>query len=578
MSRRSQTKSSTKQQSLTHVNLRITIVQACFLAGMILLAAKAFEIQVLKSTDLTRKAENEYVRTLTIHGKRGDIVDRNHKILCTTIDTLSVAANPQKITDKKKSAASLATALQLNEKEVKKQIDTDKSFVWIKRKISPMEQEKMKALHIEGIFFKKDTIRFHPQKVLAAQTTGITGSDGQGLEGLEYRFKDELKGKTKEITIERDAAGRYYSEEKGVQEALKGDTVVLTIDSTIQYIAEAALEKAVTEHDAASGMALVMIPQTGEVLAMAHFPTFNPNSFSDFPKSSWRNRCVTDPFEPGSTMKVFVAAAALEHQLATPKSIFFCENGKYKIGRIAVHDTHKYDWLTLGEVIKYSSNIGAIKISEVMGKPLLYDTLKSFGFGQKSGIECPGETEGLLRHFNAWTPIDAANISFGQGISVSALQLLTAVSAIANGGRLMRPTIVKALLDSQGDPKRSFTPLEIRQVISKETALKTARMMRTVVEEGGTAPRAELDGYEICGKTGTAQKVKKGGGYSKKDYIALFAAFAPMENPRLAVLVVVDEPKDSHYGGVVAAPAVKTIFSDSFHYLKVPPIRNRGKI
>ncbi len=271
-------------------------------------------------------------------------------------------------------------------------------------------------------------------------------------------------------------------------------------------------------------------------------------------------------------MKVFVAAAALEHKLAHPKTILFCENGKYKVGRITIHDTHKYDWLTLSQVIKYSSNIGAVKISEIMGESLLYNTLTAFGFGKRSSIECPGDSEGLLRHYNRWKKIDTANIAFGQGVSVSAVQLLTAISAIANEGRLMRPAIIKAVVGSTGEMKQTFTPLEIRQVISKQTAKQVSQMMRTVVEPGGTATQADLKGYQVCGKTGTAQKVKKGGGYSKKDYTALFAAFAPMEKPQLAVLVVVDEPKDSHYGGVVAAPAVKTIFSESFHHLKIPPI------
>ena len=572
MTRRKQPHNASEKRATSHINRRITIIQYCFLAGMALLAVKAFDIQVLKSTDLTEKAEKEYIRTLTIHGKRGDIVDRNQTILCTTIDTLSVAANPKKVINKNQTAKKLAEILKLSAKKIEQKLNYKKSFVWIKRKTSPLEQEKLKALNIKGIFFKNDLIRFHPQKMLAAQIIGITGSDGQGLEGLEYGFKEMLKGETRELTIKKDAAGRYYNAEKNLQEKLKGDTLVLTIDSTIQYIAEAALEKAVTTHGAASGIALVMKPESGEMLAMAHFPSFNPNAFRDFPQSSWRNRSVTDPFEPGSTMKVFVAAAALEHKLANPKTILFCENGKYKVGRFTVHDTHKYDWLTLSQVIKYSSNIGAIKLSEIMGKPLLYNTLKSFGFGKKSTIECPGDSEGLLRHYNQWTKIDTANISFGQGLSVSAVQLLTAIAAIANKGRLMRPAIIKAIVDSTGEIKQEFTPVEIRQVISKSTARQVAQMMRTVVESGGTATRADLKGYQVCGKTGTAQKVKKGGGYSKKNYTALFAAFAPMEKPQLAVLVVVDEPKDSHYGGVVAAPAVKTIFSESFHHLKIPPI------
>ncbi len=285
MTRRKQPNTSSEKRAASHINRRITFIQYCFIAGMILLAVKAFDIQVLKSTDLTEKAEKEYVRTLTIHGKRGDIVDRNQTILCTTIDTLSVAANPKKVINKKQTAKKLADILNLSAKKIEKKLNHKKSFVWIKRKTSPMEQEKLKAIDIQGVFFKRDLIRFHPQKMLAAQIIGITGADGQGLEGLEYGFKEALKGETRTLTIKKDAAGRYYNAEKNLQEKLKGDTVVLTIDSTIQYIAEAALKKAVTTHGAASGMALVMKPETGEMLAMAHSPSFNPNAFRDFPKA-----------------------------------------------------------------------------------------------------------------------------------------------------------------------------------------------------------------------------------------------------------------------------------------------------
>ncbi|SLM30693.1 FtsI [Desulfamplus magnetovallimortis] len=564
-------KPDSKAKTNQGINARITFLQWALVFVMLLLAMKAVDIQIFQSSELTQKAEKEYIRQITVNGKRGDIVDRNMKKLCITIDTLSVAANPRMVVDASATAKKLAEILGVNRKKLQKNLESKKSFVWIKRKISPSESEKIKKYNFKGIFFKDDLIRFHPQKELAAQVTGITGSDGKGLEGIEFQYNKILNGESRRITIEKDAAGRYYSEEKDLRDKLKGDTIVLTIDSTIQFIAEKALEQAVTEHKAKSGMAIVMIPSTGEILAMAHAPAFNPNSFTDFERDRWRNRSVTDPFEPGSTMKVFVAAAAMELEIATPMSIFFCENGKYRVGRSTVHDTHEYEWLTLKQIIKYSSNIGAIKLSEIMGKKQLYNTLLSFGFGKESGIECPGDSPGLLSHYDRWSAIDTAAISFGQGISVSAVQLINAISAIANGGTLMRPRIIKEIKDSNGEIRQPFVPESIKRVISKSTAIKVKDMMRAVVEEGGTATQADLNGYSVCGKTGTAQKVSKSGGYSKSRYTALFAAFAPMENPELAVLVVVDEPPKSHYGGVVAAPAVKKIFSESFHYLKIPP-------
>ena len=567
-------KTNTRIKTNTGINARITVVQWCFIAGMVFLAMKAVDIQIFKSTDLTEKAEKEYTRQITVKGKRGDIVDRNMKKLSTTIETVSVAANPEKVNNPSKTAKAIASILKLNRKQLQKKLGSKKTFVWIKRKISPAETKKIKSLKLDGIFFKDDVIRFHPQKELVAQVIGITGSNGRGLEGIEFRYNDLLNGQSTKIEIEKDAVGRYYSKEKNLQDRLKGDTLVLTIDSTIQFISERALQSAVQEHNAKSGMALVMQPSTGEILAMAHFPTFNPNSFSDFHRDTWRNRSVTDPFEPGSTMKVFVAAAAIEDKLCTLQSIFFCENGKYRVGRSTVRDTHEYEWLTLKQIIKYSSNIGAIKISEIMGKKKLYSTLKTFGFGKKTEIDCPGDSPGLLSHYDKWAKIDTAAISFGQGVSVSAVQLITAISAIANGGILMRPRIVREIIDSNSDIRQSFTPKVVKRVISKETAWKVKNMMRSVVEEGGTATRADLKGYTVCGKTGTAQKVEDGK-YSHSKYTALFTAFAPLVKPELAVLVVLDEPPTSHYGGVVAAPAAKTILSESFHYLKIPPATNQ---
>ncbi|MBF0229972.1 MAG: penicillin-binding protein 2 [Desulfamplus sp.] len=540
---------------------------------------KAIDIQIFKSTDLTMKAEREYIRNITIQGKRGDIMDRNRKRLTTTIDTVSVAADPSIIKNKQDTASSLASILRIDKNLLEKQLNSKKSFIWIKRKISPSEADKIKQLKLNGIFFKDDFIRFHPNRELAAQVIGITGSDGKGLEGLEFSYNKNLEGRSRKIQITKDAAGRYYNEEKNIREGLKGDSLVLTIDSTIQFISENALQKAVEDNGAVSGTAIVMRPNTGEILAMALYPTFNPNSFSDFDRSRWRNRAVSDTFEPGSTMKVFVAAAVVENRYATPKSLFFCENGAYRVGGATVKDTHKYEWLTLKEIIKYSSNIGTIKLSELMGKKMLYDTLTSFGFGKKTDIEAPGDATGTLSNYKRWSKIDTAAISFGQGMTSSALQLITGISAIANDGLLIKPRIIKEVLSASGEIKQESKIEPVRQVISKETAQTVRDMMRSVVEAGGTATTAAIEGYSVCGKTGTAQKaLKDGRGYSKDKYTALFVGFAPEKSPKIAVLVVVDEPPRSHYGGIVAAPAVKTIMSECFNYLKIPPDMNTADV
>ncbi|MBW1842449.1 MAG: penicillin-binding protein 2, partial [Deltaproteobacteria bacterium] len=289
----------------------------------------------------------------------------------------------------------------------------------------------------------------------------------------------------------------------------------------------------------------------------------------------WRNRAITDPFEPGSTMKIFLASAAIESGLCNPNTIFYCEGGRYRIGRNFIHDTHEYGWLSLQQIVKYSSNIGTVKIAERIGKDNLYHTLRNFGFGKKTGIDCPGETAGTLSPQSRWSKIDTGAISFGQGISVSAIQLITAVSSIANDGILMKPYVVKAITDRNGRLIENFHPQKVRTVISPETARVIKRIMQTVIDEGGTGVNAAIEGYTVCGKTGTAQKVDKNGGYARGKYVSSFVGFAPAENPAVAILVAVDEPQEQHYGGTVAAPAFRKIAYDTLNYLNIPP--GRGK-
>ncbi len=554
------------------IGVRIVIVELFFFSLMIILGVKAVKIQIFDSDDLAKKAEREYTRTVQIQGKRGEILDRNLKRLGTTIDALSVAVFPRHLENPAKDLRSVAAVLGIDPVKLVEKVTLDKKFVWIKRKISPSEAEALKALKIRGLAFEKDVVRFYPNRALGAQVIGFTGSDSKGLEGLEYEYEDVLKGEKSRFTITKDAAGRRLDSKNNVSETLTGGGLVLTIDRNIQYISEAALKDVVVRYKAKSGMAIVMRPETGEILSMALYPEFNLNAFSESTRDRWRNRTVTDPFEPGSVMKVFLAAAAMEKGYCTPESIFFCEEGKYRVGSYTVHDTHGYGWLNLGQIIQLSSNIGAVKISETTGKQGLYEAMTEFGFGKRTEICSPGETPGALSPYKRWTAIDTAAISFGQGMSVSAIQLATAVSAIANGGALMRPFLVKKTLFNTGETDQIFEPQRVRQVISPETAKKVRHMMRSVVTREGTGFNAAIKGYSVCGKTGTAQKVADDGkGYSKNQYTAVFVGFAPETKPELTVVVVVDEPHGSHFGGVVAAPAFKSIVAESFHYLNIPP-------
>jgi cell division protein FtsI (penicillin-binding protein 3) len=375
------------------------------------------------------------------------------------------------------------------------------------------------------------------------------------------------------MVTERDALGRDIGT-RGMmmKSASTGQSLALTLDKNIQYIAEKELAAAVENSRAKGGIAIVMEPQSGRLLAMANYPNFNPNLFGKFPPQALRNRAITDSFEPGSTMKVFLIAAALQEKVVAATDAFNCENGVYNIGGRTIHDTHRYGKLTVGEILKYSSNIGAAKIGSRLGPERLYGYLKGFGFGAKSNIDLPGEVAGYLRNISQWYGVDLATISFGQGISVSALQLATAMSAIANGGTLMQPYVVEKIMDGKGNVLKSFSPVSRQKVVSPETAATVAKMMEGVAVEGGTGTAAGVDGFRVAGKTGTAQKadpVTKG--YSADKRTASFVGFIPAENPRLTIVVIVDEPRTSAYGGVVAAPAFSAIAKQSLCYLRVAP-------
>jgi cell division protein FtsI (penicillin-binding protein 3) len=560
------------------IKRRILVIQFLLVGCICLLAAKAFEVQILKAQDLTQKAEQGYSRYLTIKGERGQILDRHLNKLGTSIDAPTITADPSQINDPAKTAIKLAKILKTGEKDLKKKLSRNGRFVMIARKVSPNQATQIKALGFQGIYFENDSKRFYPNRSLAAQIIGFTGKDDSGLEGLEFKYNAILVGDVAKTKVKRDGAGRVLDIHKNRRDELKGNSIVLTIDKKIQFLSERTLEQTVKKYQAKSGMALVMKPSTGELLAIAHYPGFNPNNYGISHNGTYRNRAITDAFEPGSVMKVFTVAAALENGF-TPKSIFFCENGQYRIGKFTIKDTHPREWLSLNQIIKFSSNIGATKVSETIGKKVLHDYLTAFGFGRKTLIGLPGETNGTLLPHKKWSNIDAGAISFGQAISASAVQVISGVSALANGGKLMKPMIIKKIISNTGKDIQVFEPVQIRQVVSRKTADQVKHMMNMVVQENGTGTKAAMEGYSVCGKTSTAQKAGKDQkGYEKNKYIAAFAGFAPQENPELAILLVVDEPKTKHYGGEVAAPAFKTIMAESFSYLNIAPEKTKSMI
>ena len=561
-----------------NIKQRIIVIQVLIVAAIFLLGAKSFDIQIFKARDLTQKAESDYSRRLIIKGERGRILDRSMNKLATSIDAISISACPLKIKNPVFVAKKLSKILKIDRKKLQSNLSSQRMFAWVARRVPPVQADQIQKLNLTGIYFENDSRRFYPNRDLAAQVIGFTGSEDYGLEGLEFKYNSILEGTSLKIRVERDGNGRIVNLNKKKMVELKGKSIVLTIDKKIQFLSEKTLERTVKTHQAKSGIALVMRPQTGELLCIAHYPRFNPNNFKKYGKKVFRNRAVTDAFEPGSAMKVFTAAAALERGF-TPKSIFFCENGTYKIGTFIIHDTHPHDWLSINQIIKFSSNIGSAKIAETLGNKALYNYFTNFGFGDKTRVGSPGETSGNLIPYRKWSRLDTGAISFGQGVSVSAMQLISGISAIANNGNLMRPMLIKKIISDNGKDLKVYHPEIIRKVISSKTARQVKKMMSLVVKGEGTGTKAAMDGYTVCGKTGTAQKaLKNKKGYSKDNYISIFAGFAPEDNPELAILVVIDEPKKQYYGGDVAAPAFKTIMAESFNYLNIPPEKSKVMI
>jgi cell division protein FtsI (penicillin-binding protein 3) len=560
------------------IRLREMIIGGIFALFFAAIGIKATYLQVFRGPWLSQKAADQYEVSYKSSGKRGTIYDRNLREMAVSIDVESIAAHPQQVENPKKVAGSLSKILDIRRSVLAKMLYSNKKFVWIKRKVTPKEAEAVKKLDIDGLDFIPEHKRFYPNKTLASQLIGFTDIDDHGLEGLEFYYNDELSGSAFKYTVLRDAHGRRFEAENPADSTFSGKNLVLTIDSTIQYITEKALAETVKEFSAKSGMAVVMVPKTGALLAMAQVPLFNPNALNGVNRKVWRDRIITDPFEPGSTMKIFSAAAAIESGNCSSSSIFYCENGAYRLGNHVIHDSHEHGWLSLQQIIKYSSNIGAVKFSAVTGPEYLFRTLRNFGFGEKSGIDCPGETPGSLMPYQRWTKVDAGTIAFGQGVSVSALQLISAVCAVANKGILMRPYAVQAITDHYGRLIRSFGPKRVRRTISERTARTISRIMQTVITEGGTGVNATLDGYSVCGKTGTAQKIDENGRYSNEKFVASFVGFAPVENPKIAVLVVVDEPQKEHYGSEVAAPAFKAITQKTLDYINIAPKRSTDNL
>lgn len=551
---------------------RIRIIMIGTFFGLLFLSVtcRAFYLQIIKHEDMVKKAEKQHQRIVPLTPARGAIMDRNGTPLAVSVEMDSCYAEPRHINDIEGTAAVLAPIFGTQRHELVKKISSARNFVWLERRMAPEMTARIKNMKLRGIGFVKENKRFYPNVEVAAHVLGFTGQDPNGLEGIELKYDATILGNTGYMITERDNLGRDIAVKSTViKNASPGKNVILTLDKNIQYIAEKELARAVTENSAKGGMALVMESDTGKILAMANFPTFNPNAHARYTQAQMRNRTVADSFEPGSTFKIFVVAAALEEKIVKPTDMFNCENGVYRVADRIIHDDHPHPRLSVSDVLKYSSNIGAAKIGFRLGEERLSRYLHNFGFGERTGIDLPGESPGNLK--KRWYGVDLATIAFGQGVSTSAMQLAAAVSTIANGGNLMKPYLVERILDDNGHVSQKFEPQVVRRVVSPETAQKVARMMETVTTEGGTGTKAAVDGFRVAGKTGTAQKVDAVTRRYGSKRTASFIGFIPAEKPKLTIVVIVDEPQGSKYGGVVAAPAFHSIAMNSLAYLKIIP-------
>jgi len=570
---------------------RARLILGGLLSLYILVVVRAFHIQVLGVKGIRERGAKQYCTSIPLIPKRGVILDRTGSELAVSIATKSIFVQPGKLKSPGTAAVLLAPRVSRSARELKKLFAAEKGFVWVRRQMPSTAAEEAvrevkealaaldpdtrgKPSAVDGIGTVEEPKRFYPNRELASSLLGFTDLDSEGIEGIELSLNKYLRGERAYLLCERDARGRLITPASTpVEVNSKGHSVALTIDRNIQHIAERELQAAVAKYDARGGMALVLSPKTGEILAMTTAPSFNPNAPGRAPVSARRNRVLTDSFEPGSTFKVFTLASALEMGVVGMGEKFFCENGAYRYAGKVIHDTHKYGWLTPPDILKYSSNIGIIKVNDRMNGDRFYDMIRAFGFGARTGLELEGEVPGLApSRSNFSRHIRRATVSFGQGISVTPLQLATAMSAVVNGGKMMKPFVVREIRDPEGKTVYRGEARELRRVLSPKTSAQMREILGSVVQEDGTGTQARIKGFLVGGKTGTAQKVEPGTGkYSPSKRTASFVGFLPLQDPELLILVVIDEPRGQTYGGVVAAPAFNQIAVKTAYYLGIQP-------
>lgn len=551
---------------------RAVILSTAIVFSFFAVYLRLTDLMILSHKRLSEKAKLQHIKVEDIHVRRGIIVDRRGRELALNLELESLYCDPENLKLDNEGAKKLASAMSKEPKIVLAKVPAEGRFAWIARKLEDDTAEKIKELHIKGLGFLTEAKRFYPKGELASHILGFVGVENQPLEGVELRYDTYLKTTGGKVFFRRDASGRTLS--SGVDIEAKGNNVVLTIDEGLQYLVEKELDKAMVRWRAAAASVIMMDPFTGEILALANRPSYNPNSPGSVSISDRRNRAITDCYEPGSTFKIIIGVASIEEKVAKHDTLFDVSKGSIDAGGKTIRDVHKYGILTFKEVIQKSSNVGSITIGMKLGKERIYKYAKLLGIGEKTGIDLPGEVSGWIRPPEKWSGTSIGAIPIGQEVAATPLQMLRVYSAIANGGFLVRPHVVSEIISPDGQVLSSLRDKEVKQIISSKTAETFKDILKSVVEEGGTGRSASVEGDEVAGKTGTAQIINpKTKRYSKEKYVSSFVGFVPADNPRLAMIVVIYEPKGQIYGGVVAAPVFRDIANQALSYLNIP----RGK-
>ncbi|MDI6800470.1 MAG: penicillin-binding protein 2 [Thermodesulfovibrionales bacterium] len=550
------------------MNKRPLILTVAVVFGFFAIALRLVDIMLLNHERFSEKARVQQLKKEPIPVKRGIIFDRRGRELAINLDTESIYCDPFDIKGPNDTANILSGVITQNSDVILTKLTGDKRFNWIERKLAVQSTQKIRDLKLNGIGFVPEVKRYYPKGELASQVIGYVDIDNNGLEGIEQRYDKYLGVRNEKTRVLRDAKGNILSD--GFNKEIRGNNLVLTIDEGLQYILEKNIEDAVLRWRAASATAIIMNPHTGEILAMASIPTFDLNKPSEASAHQRRNRAVTDCYEPGSTFKIIIGSAALEEGIVSPEKKYDCSAGYIEVGGRRIKDAHRHGVLAFREVIQKSSNVGSIKIGLSLGKEKVYEYIRRFGFGEKSGIDLAGEVSGLVRPLERWSGMSIGSISIGQEIAVTPLQVLRAYSVIANGGFLVKPHVVSEIRSPDGSVLFKTIP-EQKRILSEKTVNTFREILKTVTEDGGTATGAAVEGNQVAGKTGTAQlmdtKTKR---YSKDKFVSSFVGFVPADNPKMAMIVVVHEPKGQIYGGVVAGPVFKKIASESLSYLNIP--------